>query len=139
PSRRIVVLRAYGRYLQQAGISQSPDYIAAVLNRHPGIARNLYELFEALLDPQQGDANRASQIDQAITEALEEVPNIDEDAILRRFRNLIDVTLRTNHFSEGARDLPLALKFDSRRIEELPEPHPWKEIFVYGSGVEGVH
>ena len=35
----IGILRAYGRYLQQAGIPQSQDFIAAALNRYPDIAR----------------------------------------------------------------------------------------------------
>lgn len=33
------ILRAYGRYLQQAGIPQSQDFIAAALNRYPEISR----------------------------------------------------------------------------------------------------
>ena len=31
------------------------------------------------------------------------------------------------------------LKLDSRAIEELPEPRPYREIFVYAPQVEGVH
>ena len=38
-SREIAILRAYGRYLQQAGIPQSQGFIAAALNRYPEIAR----------------------------------------------------------------------------------------------------
>ena len=41
-SRAIGILRAYGRYLQQAGIPQSQDFIAAALNRYPEIARALF-------------------------------------------------------------------------------------------------
>ena len=47
----IGILRAYGRYLQQAGIPQSQDFIAAALNRYPDIARGLFALFVARLDP----------------------------------------------------------------------------------------
>src|SRR5690606_12290788 len=32
-----------------------------------------------------------------------------------------------------------ALKLDSRAIDGLPQPRPWREIFVYGPEVEGVH
>ena len=35
----IGILRAYGRYLQQAGIPQSQDFVAAALSRYPEIAR----------------------------------------------------------------------------------------------------
>ncbi|TIT86580.1 MAG: NAD-glutamate dehydrogenase, partial [Mesorhizobium sp.] len=43
-SGEITILRAYGRYLQQAGIPQSQDFIAAALNRYPEIARGLHQL-----------------------------------------------------------------------------------------------
>src|SRR5690606_23633478 len=33
----------------------------------------------------------------------------------------------------------LAIKLDSRAVEGLPEPRPFREIFVYGTEVEGVH
>ncbi|HEV7416978.1 MAG TPA: NAD-glutamate dehydrogenase domain-containing protein, partial [Tianweitania sediminis] len=49
-------------------------------------------------------------------------------------------TLRTNHFVPGrATGDTLALKLESRAITLLPEPRPWREIFVYGADVEGVH
>ncbi len=139
----ILVLRAYGRYLQQAGIPQSQDFIAAALNRYPEIARGLYGLFVARFDPASphGDEVAARHLKAKIRDALEDVPNIDDDTIIRRYLNLIEATLRTNHFVEGKRERghSLAFKLDPRAIEGLPEPRPWREIFVYGSEVEGVH
>jgi glutamate dehydrogenase len=69
------------------------------------------------------------------------VPSIDDDTIIRRYLNLIEASLRTNHFVEGKKEKgqSLAIKLDSRAVEGLPEPRPWREIFVYGSEVEGVH
>ncbi len=141
-AHQIQLLRAYGRYLQQAGIPQSQDFIAAVLNRYPDIARALFQLFEARFDPamqKEGEVT-ALHIKAAIKDALDAVPNLDDDTILRRYQNLIESSLRTNYFSvssEGPRSL--AIKLDSRAVSGLPEPRPWREIFVYGSEVEGVH
>ena len=56
-SREIGILRAYGRYLQQAGIPQSQDFIAAVLNRYPDIARALFTPVRR--PPRSGQARRA--------------------------------------------------------------------------------
>ena len=72
-----------------------------------------------------------------INDPLEGVPNIDDDTIIRRYVNLIEASLRTNHFVAGKRerDQSLALKLDSRSVEGLPEPRPSREIFVYGSEV----
>ena len=47
----ITILRAYGRYLQQAGIPQSQDFIAAALNRYPDIARGLHRAVRRPLRP----------------------------------------------------------------------------------------
>ena len=142
-ARAIGVLRAYGRYLQQAGIPQSQGFIAAVLNRYPDIARALHAMFVARLDPaagKDGDVT-AKHLKAKIKDSLEDVPNIDDDTIIRRYVNLIEASLRTNHFVAGLREngQSLAIKLDSRMVDGLPEPRPWREIFVYGSEVEGVH
>ena len=84
----------------------------------------------------------AKHLKAKIKDALEAVPNIDDDTIIRRYVNLIEASLRTNHFvarQEGRSGQSLAIKLDSRSIDGLPEPRPWREIFVYGSEVEGVH
>ncbi len=139
----IGVLRAYGRYLQQAGIPQSQGFIAAALNRYPEIARGLHGLFVSLLDPAAGKDGEvaARHLRTKIKDALEDVPSIDDDTIIRRYLNLIEATLRTNHFVPdlAARGQSLAIKFDSRLVDGLAEPRPWREIFVYGPEVEGVH
>jgi glutamate dehydrogenase len=140
---QIVVLRAYGRYLQQAGIPQSQDFIAAALNRYPHIAKLLDALFVRRFGPEQaaGDAGgeRAKAIELQIAEALEAVPSLDDDTIIRRFLSLIEATVRTNHFAPPAERRSLAIKLDPRAVTGLPEPRPWREIFVYGPEVEGVH
>jgi glutamate dehydrogenase len=137
----ILILRAYGRYLQQAGIPQSQEFIAGVLNRYPQIARALHGLFVARFDPARtADWEVESKhLKSAIRDALADVPNLDDDTIIRRYLNLVDSSLRTNHFAERRPGISLAIKLDSRSITGLPEPRPWREIFVYGPEVEGVH
>ena len=49
--RQVKVLRAYCKYLLQTGTPFSMNYMAETLAGHPGIARLLVELFEALFDP----------------------------------------------------------------------------------------
>jgi glutamate dehydrogenase len=58
--RQVVVLRAYARYLRQAGITFSQDYIARVLRSNVTITRLLVRLFESRFDPQrpEGQAER---------------------------------------------------------------------------------
>ncbi len=140
-AREILVLRAYGRYLQQAGIPQNQEFVAGVLNRYPQIARALHALFVARFDPsaQKDSEVQTKHLKSAIRDALQDVPSLDDDTIIRRYLNLIDASVRTNHFAGTADNVSLAIKLESRRVDGLPEPRPWREIFVYGTEVEGVH
>ncbi|HVR98705.1 MAG TPA: NAD-glutamate dehydrogenase [Thermoanaerobaculia bacterium] len=143
-SREVSVLRAYAKYLRQAQIPFSQAYMERTLATHPAIARQLVDLFQARFDPSFGDAAgpRAQSVLEDIQERLDDVTNLDEDRILRRFLNLIEATLRTNFFQTGADGRAkgyLSLKLDSRRIEELPLPRPMFEVFVYSPRVEAVH
>ena len=141
----IGILRAYSRYLHQASIPQSQGFIADVVNRYPQTARKLFDLFTTRFDPAKAagdkDGKKARAIEEAIEADLEDVPNLDDDTILRRFLNLIKSTLRTNRYMESAPadQRSLAFKLDSRAVTGLPQPRPWREIFVYGPQVEGVH
>ena len=140
----IRVLRALGRYLQQAGLPQGQEFVAATFNRFPAIAAGLHALFAARFDPAVDETAReaaAGAARQTVLDGLEQVAALDDDTIIRRFVALIDHALRTNHYAaetDGARQ-SLAIKFAAGRIDFLPRPRPWREIFVYGPEVEGVH
>ena len=54
--RQVVVLRAYARYLRQAGTQFSQTYLQRVLRANPAITRLLVRLFESRFDP--GSAGR---------------------------------------------------------------------------------
>lgn len=140
---QIAVLRAYSRFLHQAGIPQSQGFIAETLNRYPHITAKLLELFMVrfgLLQDPASTGEGADRVEREIEEALESVPNLEDDTIVRRFLNLIKSTLRTNYFTDMSQcGHAMALKFDSEAIDGLPQPRPWREIFVYGPDVEGVH
>ncbi|MFQ5566765.1 MAG: NAD-glutamate dehydrogenase domain-containing protein, partial [Paracoccaceae bacterium] len=145
--RETVLLRAYSRFLRQARIPYSIAYMEDALADNPEIARSLVALFHALFDPAAGgDADareaEAKRISGEIEAALEAVASLDVDRILRRFRNAIEATLRTNRYQPGADGEPkayLSFKFDCARLDDLPLPRPWREIFVYATWVEGVH
>ncbi|MBN9070444.1 MAG: NAD-glutamate dehydrogenase, partial [Rhizobiales bacterium] len=140
-ARDITVLRAYGHYLQQVGIPQSQGFIAATLNRYPKIARALFGLFVARFDPKGRDGEaEAKRLKQQILDALEDVPSLDDDTIIRRYLNLLEASLRTNHFVPDLKaGVSLAIKLDPRAVDGMPEPRPWREIYVFGPQAEGLH
>ena len=145
--RQTVLLRAYGGYLRQARIPYSVPYMQDALIENPSIAGRLLDLFQALFDPSLGLGSkareqRAAEISDQIDAMLENVASLDFDQILRRFRNAIQSTLRTNFYQPdaagGDKDY-LSFKFDCAKLDALPLPRPWREIFVYSTAVEGVH
>jgi glutamate dehydrogenase len=150
--REIAVLRAYCRYLLQAGLPFSQAYMERALTGNADIARDLLRLFELQLDPryagaltQRGAAaarRRSERRAASIRRALEAVESLDEDRILRAYLDAVAATLRTNHFQLDAsgRTKPyLALKLDPQRLRFLPAPRPKFEVFVHSPRVEAVH
>jgi len=142
--RQVAVIRAYCKYLRQAGIPFSQTYMEQTLSRNPSLAQMIVNLFQAMFDPaQQKTASRdVARIKKAFEAGLENVTSADEDRILRRFLNVVDNTLRTNFYQpdeHGADKAYISFKLNSKNIEELPLPRPLREIFVYSPRVEGVH
>ncbi|MGH8228185.1 MAG: NAD-glutamate dehydrogenase, partial [Steroidobacteraceae bacterium] len=142
--REITVLRAYCRYLLQAGVAFSQAYMERVLAGHPDIARSLLGLFVAELDPSlaRHGQRREARMADAVRRGLDAVKSLDADRILRAYLHAIAATVRTNYFATDAAGAPrpyLALKLDPERIPELSLPRPKHEIFVYGPRVEAVH
>jgi glutamate dehydrogenase len=138
--RQVVVLRAYARYLRQAGIQFSQAYLQRVLRANPAITRLLVRLFESRFDPGLlgGAEERCAAITEELRGALDEVVSLDHDRILRAYLALIEATLRTNYYQQA--DAPyLVLKIASERVQVLPEPRPKFEIFVYSPRLEAVH
>ncbi|GHI38536.1 hypothetical protein Sviol_29440 [Streptomyces violascens] len=153
--RQAMVLRAYAKYLRQAGSTFSQDYMEDTLRDNVHTTRLLVSLFEARLSP---DRQRAGTelIDGLLEEldgALDQVASLDEDRILRSFLTVIKATLRTNFFqsasdgsgkkgqetADGSPHAYVSMKFDPQAIPDLPAPRPAFEIWVYSPRVEGVH
>jgi glutamate dehydrogenase len=142
--REVVVLRAYCKYLRQAGIPFSQAYMEETLVGNADVARLLVQLFRIRFNPADRaeiDA-RAEAVRKEIEVALDSVANLDQDRILRRYLNVIEATLRTNYFqgaSEGKAKPYMSFKLDSRVIDDLPLPRPMVEIAIYSPRVEAVH
>ncbi|HVT54444.1 MAG TPA: NAD-glutamate dehydrogenase, partial [Xanthobacteraceae bacterium] len=142
--RDVALIRTLARYLRQAGVTYSQDYLWATLNKHPGIAQNILALFHARFQPvvKFDRAQEQEKLVAGIEKMLEAVDSLDEDRILREFRALVQAAIRTNFYQvseDGHPKETIAIKFESRKIELLPLPKPLYEIFVYSPRVEGVH
>ncbi|MBV9330042.1 MAG: NAD-glutamate dehydrogenase, partial [Alphaproteobacteria bacterium] len=135
--RDISILRTCAKFLRQLGIAFGQGYMEETLARNPDIAGLLIALFEArhALRPESGVAHIRERIDAA----LNDVASLDDDRIIRRIRNVIESVLRTNFHLGAEAAVPMAIKLDSRALDEAPAPRPLVEIFVCSPEVEAVH
>ncbi|MEU3740438.1 NAD-glutamate dehydrogenase [Streptomyces sp. NPDC032198] len=142
--RQAMVLRAYAKYLRQAGSTFSQDYMEDTLRNNVHTTRLLVSLFEARMSPdrQRAGTELTDGLLEELDGALDQVASLDEDRILRSFLTVIKATLRTNFFQEAEGGKPhtyISMKFDPQAIPDLPAPRPAYEIWVYSPRVEGVH
>ena len=142
--RDVVVLRAYCKFLRQAAIPFSQEYMEETLATNPGLTNLLVRLFHARFDPdlKSGRDRTAKSLIAQISKRLDDVQNLDEDRILRRYLNLIQSSLRTNFYhcdDQGEPKPYFSVKFDSQHIDDLPRPRPMREIFVHSPRFEAVH
>ncbi|HEX3916216.1 MAG TPA: NAD-glutamate dehydrogenase [Caulobacteraceae bacterium] len=147
PWRSAALIRALARYRIQSGLDPSPAVQQQALSDNPAIAALILELFRLRLDPtlKATPEERQRQAEQAlagIEEALQAVENLDADRVLRRLAALTAAIQRTNFYQPGPDGEPkpyISFKVASRDLTDLPNPKPYREIFVASPVVEGVH
>ncbi|MFW6412813.1 MAG: NAD-glutamate dehydrogenase domain-containing protein, partial [Oceanicaulis sp.] len=113
----------------------------------PAIARKLLEMAKVRFDPAldldfEAREAKSAELGKEIRGHLEQVESLDHDRVLRRIMRLIEAVLRTNFYQIGPDGQPkpwISLKIASKKVRELPEPKPYREIFVWSPRVEGVH
>ena len=144
--RSIALLRAYARYMQQIRISNSQSFIAGTLAGHHNLAELLLQFFDVRFNPERYQSERQCEAAQKkiaieFSSALDDVPNLSEDRVLRLFLELMQATTRTNFYQHGDNGDSgcISLKLDPASLADLPRPKPVYEIFVYSAEVEGVH
>ena len=140
--RQVDLLRSYIEYLIQIQTSLTRRFVSEVLLQNPSAVRLLLAYHEARLAPGADDeARRSREKDLAagFAEYRDRIESLNEDRALGAIFELIDATLRTSFFAPLEGPHRIATKLDPSRLAELLPPHPHREIFVHGPGVEGIH
>lgn len=143
--RSVSILRAFSKYEFQIGGRFSQSYIEDAFARYPEIALALINLFIQRFDPSNNSPTKdktQTKLLAAIETSLDNVANLDDDRIIRRFVEMILATIRTNYFQKDKsnRDKSyISFKILPEKISGMPQPVPKYEIFVYSPKVEGVH
>ncbi|TGG95742.1 NAD-glutamate dehydrogenase [Natronospirillum operosum] len=141
--REVAMLRGYAHYMKQIRFGISQEYIATTLIRHPQLTEMLSYLFSSRFNPvRKKRTELQAKYTAKLEEGLEQVENLNEDRILRKYMELMQATLRTNFYQaeeKGRRKSYISFKLDPHVIADMPKPRPQYEIFVYSPRVEGVH
>ncbi|GAA6204361.1 NAD-glutamate dehydrogenase [Thalassotalea sp. SU-HH00458] len=141
--REVSILRAFAKYERQIGGTFSQNYIEDTFARYPNIAELLINLFNLRFDPHAKTSEKAiNKVLAEIESSLDNVANLDDDRIIRRFVEMINATIRTNYFQphpQTGEKSYISFKITPSLITDVPQPIPAFEIFVYSPQVEGVH
>ncbi|WP_168464147.1 NAD-glutamate dehydrogenase [Wolbachia endosymbiont of Ctenocephalides felis wCfeT] len=137
--KEVLLIRTLSAYLKQISFNYNQEYIQKVVAEYPKITKYLVQLFHVRFDPSI-DIDRAETTEifkEKIEELLKEISNVSHDYVLRSMFNLIMAILRTSYYQD---EKPyLSTKFDSSKISGLPDPRPYRELYVYSSLFEGIH
>src|SRR5262249_4472915 len=75
----------------------------------------------------------------AFVDALERVPSLRADRLLRGLLSVVEATVRTSFYARDPASDLLVLKLAPREVQALPPPQPLYEIAVRAPLAEGVH
>ena len=137
----VQVIRAYVSYWRQAGCRFSIRYMADCLKKQAPFARQLIEAFLTRFNPALSDSERAAgtQALIAFKEHITDINHADSEDILRTIAELMLATVRTSYFQDKQQNGTVLFKFDTTQLSWLPQPRPFREIFVFNRRFEGVH
>ena len=96
------------KYLRQAGIAYSDAYMERTLLRPPGHRAAAREAVPRAADPDGPDPELAERLGRAMEVAIDGVPSLDEDRILRNFLAVVRATVRTSYFRGRTPSAPAA-------------------------------
>jgi glutamate dehydrogenase len=139
--REVQLVRAYMSYWRQTGSRFSVRYIADCLRKQALRVRQLADAFLQRFDPALSEERRAAALVtlDSIKAGLVAVNHADTEEILGALADLMHATLRTSYFQNGQQGDQIIFKFDSANLALLPEPRPYREIYVFARRFEGLH
>jgi glutamate dehydrogenase len=111
--------------------------LSDMMLRHPKVTSCLQQLFAAhhhLATP----AGFLDESRQAFQQAMLDIESLSDDRWFRALSELVEASLRTNAYIREPGN-PITIKIDPQQLSFAAEPKPFREIFVHGVHLEGVH
>ena len=125
--RQVTILRMFAKYMRQIGTTFSQNYIESTFSKYPLLAKLVVKVFFTRFQPGTKDAKKKLESLHTRINELDNVANLDDGRIIRRYVELIDAALRTNFFQQDAEgnDKPyISVKFLPELVPEIPLPLP---------------
>jgi glutamate dehydrogenase len=143
--RGIALLQTYRNYHLQLTSHYSKDKINGALLLYPNSSRLLVNYFTLKFDPSltlSKDQRQAEleALEKEFLDTLQAVQDVSDDLVFRSLFNCLENTLRTNFYIPKTNgETFISIKVLSKGIKAMPKPVPYREIFVYDVGMEGIH
>lgn len=143
--REASLIRALARWRGQSGLDPSQSIQEQALSDYAHITQKLINLFDARFNPENYSKTKSDnlqkQLNNEILEDLNNVPSLDADRVLRRILGMINNIVRTNYYQNGENGIKhyMSFKITTSKINEVPNPKPFREIWVWSPIVEGAH
>ncbi|MDQ6976107.1 MAG: NAD-glutamate dehydrogenase [Mariprofundaceae bacterium] len=135
--RDIAVLITLRNHLIQLLPDAAPGPLSSMMNQYPMVSSRLYRVFEALHRPGMPQAS-SPQSCLSFKKSMRDVASLTHDRWFRALESIVLSSLRSNAYKREIAE-PLAIKLDPKSLDFIAHPKPYREIFVHGIHVEGVH
>ncbi|MFQ5508527.1 MAG: NAD-glutamate dehydrogenase domain-containing protein [Leptospirillia bacterium] len=132
---QVEVLASLRDHLVQIVADASGHTITETLKAHPSVTRALYRLFAARHQSKGGDEEAARS---HFSQRLGTVQSLADDRWFRALADLVVAGVRSNAYTRKVGE-PIAIKIRPELLDFAPAPRPYREIFVHGRHLEGVH
>ncbi|MDQ7000280.1 MAG: NAD-glutamate dehydrogenase, partial [Mariprofundus sp.] len=105
--------------------------------RHASVSASLHRMFAARHLPDMQETH-LTESREAFHQAMQHVASLSDDRWFRALAELAEASLRTNAFIRET-GTPVGIKIDPQQLSFTVHPKPYREIFVHGVHMEGIH
>jgi len=133
----VAIIISLRNYLIQLLADAAPTPLTQMLLRYPRTAARLLRMFEARHHPSM-PSSASAKARLEFDQSMNEVQSLTDDRWFRALDEIVGASVRSNAFSRQQGD-PVSIKIDPTGLTFAPRPLPFREIFVHGTHVEGIH